>query len=181
MPRRKRKLSWVWGLVLLGLIIVAIVVVVLVKNYVFGNEVKNDVVEQNAIDIIQKPEGEKKNEDNVKEDVAKKEEIPQYDGEDPNTSEKLSGVVSYASVNNGNLVIRVNIDQYLTSGKCNLSLIKDGISIYDMESGVETSVATATCSGFDIPVAGLGSGRVEIKIALESDGKSGIIIGEAEI
>ena len=55
-----------------------------------------------------------------------KEEIPQYDGEDPNMAEELSGALTYVGVSGNNLLIRVNIDQYLSSGTCRLELNRGG-------------------------------------------------------
>lgn len=164
------------------LVVVAVGVVILVKSHVFDGESKN-ITEQNTTNIVEKPEEKKDEEENKKidEQVPKKEEIPQYDGDNPNMAEELSGVVSYAGVSGENLMIRVNIDQYLTSGNCALDLIRNGVTIYNMAAEIESSVATATCNGFNVPVAGLGPGKVEIKIILESEDKSGIITGEAEI
>lgn len=162
------------------LLITVFVVVVASKNHVFGGEVKN-TTEQNTNNIAEKLEGEKEGDNKTNEETSKKKEILQYDGNNPNTTEKLSGVISYTGVTGGSLVIRVNIDQYLTSGNCTLNLIKNGTIIYSTDVRIETSVTTSTCSGFDIQISEFGSGKIEIEVILESDGKRGIITGEAEI
>lgn len=182
MPRRRRNLRWVWGAVLL-LLVIAIIVIILVKNNVFGGNHSNTASPsgQNSANIVKQPEPKKDERKDSPEETPKKEEIPQYDGANPNTAEELSGVISYAGVNGGNLMIRVNIDQYLTDGKCVLTLSRDGTSIYNAEAGIESSVATSTCSGFNVPATGLGSGNLRIKIELKAGEKSGTIEGEVNI
>ena len=111
-----------------------------------------------------------------------KPKVVQYDGDDPNTAEELSGVVTYAGVTDGKLMIRVNIDQYLESGTCDLTLTRGGDSIYSSIASIIGGPSTATCEGFDVPVAGLGGGQVDINISIKSaDGRQGSIRGEASI
>lgn len=183
MPGRRRNFRWVWGLVFLLLIGGAIVMTVLTRNDIFGEKPSEATSGQNVTNKTQQGENKKDEKKDAPEEteMPKKEEIPQYDGEDPNIAESLSGVISYTRVNNGNLMIRVNIDQYLAGGECALSLTRNGTTIYNAVVGIESSVATSTCSGFNIPVAELGSGKLEIKIGLKADGKSGTIEGEANI
>ena len=92
------------------------------------------------------------------------------------------GVVTYAGVNDGVLMVRVNIDQFLTEGNCSLVLAKDGASLYTETVGVVDSSATATCEGFNIQTEKIGaSGNIGIRIMIKSGDKSGIIEGEVEI
>ena len=99
----------------------------------------------------------------------------------PRRRRNLRGVISYTGVTGENLMIRVNIDQYLANGECRLSLIRDESVIYNTVVEIESSVATSTCSGFNVPVAKLGSGSLKIKIELKFGEKSGTIEGEANI
>lgn len=116
-----------------------------------------------------------------------KEKVVQYEGEDPNTETGLSGVVTYAGVSGEKLMVRVSIDQYLTSGTCELSLKKDGVVIYSDTAGIVGSASTSTCEGFDILTSSLGAngatgaGKIEININISADGRSGAISGEVEI
>ncbi|MBO7657030.1 hypothetical protein J6S55_00035, partial [Candidatus Saccharibacteria bacterium] len=112
---------------------------------------------------------------------SKKEEVKQYDGDSPNMADSLTGVISYAGVSGGDLIIRVNIDQYLTTGNCGLTLKRDGNIIYSVTTNIEGSVSTSTCNGFKISSGELSSGKLEIEIALESGDKRGKILGEATI
>ena len=107
--------------------------------------------------------------------------VEQYEGEDPNTQNDLSGVVTYAAVSNGILAIRANIDQYLEEGKCELILKRNDATIYSSIANIINSASTATCEGFDVPVEGLGGGKVDIIINLSAGERSGSIRGEVNL
>ena len=124
----------------------------------------------------EKTESEKKDEE-----VANQQKPVQYEGNDPNESEELTGVVTYAGVNDGVLMVRVNIDQYITGGVCNLTLERGGDTIYNSIASLIGDVSASTCEGFDIPVGGLGGGKTNIIINLNADGRTGTIRGEADI
>ena len=111
------------------------------------------------------------------EEVVEKPKTIQYDGDDPNDLEELSGVVTYAGVTGDNLMIRVNIDQYLEGGTCELNLMRGGDIMHSETAEIVGNVTTSTCEGFDIPVNEVGSGNVEIIIHLKSGNKNGVING----
>lgn len=115
------------------------------------------------------------------EEVAEKQKVVQYEGGNPNTAETLSGVVTYAGVNDGVLMIRTSIDQYLTEGTCDLTLTRGGANIYSDRVDIVGDVSTASCAGFDVPVAGLGGGDIGININLSAGERQGTIRGEASI
>lgn len=104
----------------------------------------------------------------------------QYEGQDPNALAELSGVVSSARVTGEDLVIRTNIDQFISSGTCELTLTS-GDSTLTETADIVAMVSTSACDIFRIPVSKLSSGHWDIKINLSSDGKQGIITGEANI
>ena len=112
--------------------------------------------------------------------VLEKEKVVQYEGGDPNDAEELTGVVTYAGVSGDVLIIRTNIDQYLADGKCELTLNRGG-TIYNSIANIMSSVATSACDGFDVPVAELGGGEIEININLSADGRVGSLHGKANI
>lgn len=115
-------------------------------------------------------------------EVVEKPKVEQYDGEDPNMSESLSGAITYAGVVDESLMIRMNIDQYLEEGRCELSLVKDGATIYNSVANVVSNVTTATCEGFDILMGELGeTGLIEIKINITAGNKTGVVWGEVGI
>lgn len=116
------------------------------------------------------------------EDNAKKPKIEQYDGDAPNVYDSLSGVITYAGVAGNKLIVRVNIDQYLEDGRCELSLLKNDMVAYSSAVNLIPDVTTSTCEGFDVPLADLGeNGLVKIKISIASGDKSGVIWGETNI
>lgn len=188
MAKRQRKnLKWICGGVILIVLIVAGVVGIVLSNN-GSNDIDKDLQgdtkeKTEKIEIVETDDGEdeEKSEDEMQEELMKEKNVSQYEGANPNKADNLSGVMTYAGVNDGKLMIRVNIDQYLASGKCELALIRNGSNIYSSAASIVASASTATCEGFDVPTSNLGSGKVEIVIKLEADGRSGTIRGEANI
>lgn len=108
-------------------------------------------------------------------------EVVQYEGENPNQSEELTGAITYAGINGDRLTIRVNLDQYLTGGQCVLTLQRGGTKIHEERAQVASVASTATCAGFDIPLEGLGHGATEILINVDSGEKNGVMQGEVTL
>lgn len=186
MPKRKRDFRWVKWLSFLVLVVAAIVVVILVKNNYF-NEKSGDNPQQS--ENANRPEDKEPEvnsnsdriEENKTEEEKPEEKVPQYDGESPNKSETLTGMITYANVADEELTIRVNIDQFLQTGTCNIVMSRNGITYYTGSVGIIESVTTSTCDGFKIPVSELVSGNLQVEINLESEGKSGKIEGRVKI
>lgn len=180
--RRKRSKKWIYWLVILVLLIVAGVVVYLVwDNYFHEKKDETTETQETTMNKIVEKKEESKEPKKNSEDVEDEKKVKQYEGEDPNESESLTGAVTYAGVAGDKLVIRVNIDQYLNGGECVLNLLKDGTTIYSGTSGITTAATTATCEGFNVPVDAVGEGAVDIVIKVNSGGKVGTISGKAEI
>lgn len=110
-----------------------------------------------------------------------KPETQQYDGGNPNDNELITGVITFASASGDNLMIRVNIDQYLNGGNCNLVLNKGGTAAYGASARIIDVASTSTCEGFNVPLSELPSGKYEIVINLTSERKTGTIRGEVNI
>ncbi|MDO5480117.1 MAG: hypothetical protein Q4F58_00375 [Candidatus Saccharibacteria bacterium] len=183
MPKRKRSFRWVKWILFLILIVAAIVVVVLVKNNYFSDKKQDNPQQSESTSKTedQKPE-EKPSEDSKEgEDSKPEEKAPQYEGDSPNKSENLTGLITYADVINDELTIRVNIDQFLQSGNCNLTMSRNGVTYYSQSVGIQESVTTSTCDGYKIPVSELSKGDFQVEIDLESEGKSGKITGRVRI
>ena len=103
-----------------------------------------------------------------------------YDGNSPNNNSSLTGAITYARKNGNKLTIRINIDQYLTAGSCNLILSQNNSSVYVDSAHIIDGASTSTCAGFDIPVDNL-SGHYIITVNLDSSGKTGQIRGEVTL
>ena len=183
MAKRKNYKKWIWwgeGVVLVIVVIVGIVIGINSQSKKQDNENREEEAEK----VEQKDEveqGEKTEEEQKDEETARQQTPVQYEGNDPNTAEELSGIITYAGVNEATLVVRTSIDQYLTGGTCELTLVQGGTIIYSESASIVGDVSTATCQGFDIATAGLGGGNIEITINLNADGKRGTIRGEANI
>lgn len=173
--KRKNSKKWIFWVLMLVLFVAAAVVCYLVWNNYFRDKKEDKPTEEQSL----VEEHEEKKAEEKKEETIEKKKVVQYEGEDPNTQEELTGVVTYAGINGDNLMIRVNIDQYLESGSCELSLMQNGVAYSDVAS-IVGSAATATCEGFNVPVSGLG-GDYEIVIKISSGDKTGTINGKVEI
>lgn len=116
----------------------------------------------------------------VKEEEIIEDQSPvKLDGEDPNTSNELTGVINYAESDGETVMIRATINQYLESGACVLDLTSTDDS-FNLTDQITPSASTSTCS-FDIATSLLNSGKYNIKITLSSEGKKGIIEGEVDV
>jgi hypothetical protein len=170
-------------LLILVLIAFTVVTVVLVKNNLDKNTDNDGQQSVNTDEGKEKPEekSEQETEDKKEESAKPEEKAPQYEGESPNVSESLTGMITYAGVMGDKLVVRVNIDQFLQTGNCKINIIKDGDSIYNNTVLIQESVTTSTCDGFDIPVSQLVSGNLQAEVFLESGDRSGKIVEEIHI
>ena len=134
---------------------------------------------------VKKAEKESGKETEQKEPEQKSEDIiegktPVNQDGDANSGETLTGVINYAAVNDGTLMIRVSIDQYLESGECLLELNSPSDS-FTLTDQIAPSAATSTCS-YDIATSLLEEGsKYDIKITVTSGDKKGIIKGEVDV
>lgn len=178
MPRRRRSKKWISWLIILILLIAAGVVCYLVWNSYFndskmdgqgGTEVSSEVKEETGT-----TDGNEEVEDDEK-------KVKQYEGDDPNNAEELSGAVTFAGVVDEKVMIRANIDQYLGDGSCKLSLMNGESVAYEETTRIVSAASTATCEGFDISLDGISEGSYKIIIKIEANGKNGTIEGTLDI
>lgn len=102
-----------------------------------------------------------------------------YDGDNPNTLDDLTGVISTARfASDGTFLVRVNIDQYLSSGSCRLK-ITDNEGTTPVEKSVEIipEASTSTCAGFDLPASDLEpfATPLTVEVLLSSGDKTGTL------
>lgn len=179
--RQKQNKKWLYWILILVLLIIAGVVVYFVWDSYFRDKKENARNQENEAVIEKEKDVEKQPTAETTSDETGKKKVEQYEGEDPNLKNELSGVVTYAGVSSGKLMIRVNIDQYLQGGECELVLSRSGATVYSGRVNIIDNASTSTCEGFDVPSSGLGSGRTDITINLNAGGKTGIIKGEVEL
>jgi len=110
-------------------------------------------------------------------------EVDQYEGDDPNTYETLTGSITHAESDGTNLVIRVNIDQNLPRpiGNCRLSLTSGDREFMTNTSIISTGSIYSSCEGFDIPLDQLAPGDWKIDILLTYGEKNGTLTGEVHL
>ena len=187
--RKKNKKRLFWILMLILLVAAAVVVYFVWDGYFKGKGGGKKESSQEVEKVEERKEGEDRGVDarieeghgQLEDEVKDGKEIVQYDGENPNKAESISGVVTYAGVSGERLMIRVNIDQFLDDGECILNLVRNGSTIYNDTARVVGNVATATCEGFDVPVDGIGGGATDIMITINSGEKTGAITGKVEL
>lgn len=179
--RRRRSKKWIYWLFFLVLLIGAVLVCSMVYKDYFSDKPEEGA--ESKVEVKDDEEKEEGEQDTVagEAEVVKKEEVVQYDGDNPNELEELTGAITYAGANGNKLMIRVNIDQYLTDGVCNLSLRENGALIFSDSVGLDSSASTTTCMGFDIPLSITGGGNFQITINVNGDGKNGTIMGEVNV
>jgi hypothetical protein len=104
-----------------------------------------------------------------------------YEGADPNNSESITGSITAARFDGDKLIIRVNIDQYLSGGTCTLTL-SDGGNQLEKSTRLTPVAATSSCEGFDVMNSELTdySRPLDITITLSSGDKTGTITGRVE-
>ncbi len=177
--RRRRNRKWLKRGLIFALVIAAGVISYLVYDAYFKEPAPAPIPEAPETPVVEDAEVDEGYGEVVEEEavVEEKEEVVQYEGENPNDNAGLTGVMTFTSVTNGVLRVRVNIDQYATGGTCTLNLIQNGKSIYNMVVPTIDSAATATCEGFDVATEGLPKGATKIVIKITAGGKSGEISG----
>lgn len=187
--RKKNKKRLFWFLMLILLVAAAVVVYFVWDGYFKGKGGGKKESSQEVEKVEERIESEEGSADarieegrgQLEDEVEDGKEIVQYDGENPNKAESISGVVTYAGVSGERLMIRVNIDQFLDDGECILNLVCNGSTIYSDTARVVGNVTTATCEGFDVPVDGIGRGATDIMITINSGEKTGAITGKVEL
>ncbi len=99
----------------------------------------------------------------------------QYEGENPNKLDELTGTVTGTYVDNGVLTIMTTVDQYL-NGSCTLSMVGDNTGdTYSTTSNLLADVSVSYCEPFNIPLSALTNDHYQIEITLSGNGKTGKI------
>lgn len=190
---RRRSYRWIRTLVFLILLAAAAIICYLVwDNYFRDKDKGEDETTSNVSTVIADNGSEEKKDDNpteqdeqIKDDDGSLEKDEEkelgFDGVDPNVYQDLTGAVTFAGVMDDELMVRVNIDQYLAEGNCYLELRKGADTVYDSSVSIVSSAATATCEGFNVPISEVMDGHLIIQITLNSGDKSGLISGEVDI
>lgn len=109
---------------------------------------------------------------------------PQFEGEDPNELNELTGHIIYKDVDVANQALHsaVMINQYLQAdGQCVFNLKRDDAILRTSSAAATADVTTSVCGPFDISIADLSPGNYQIEVIITGDDKRGIIIDNLEI
>ena len=151
-----------------------------VYKFFFENQKEEKKTETQTQTVVPTEEKDPNKPEEISPELTKK-PVQKYEGEDPNENETLTGVITYAGATSNNVIVRVNIDQYIDGGSCVLKLIKNDSVEYEETSNLIADVSTSTCEGFNIVRTNLSDGNYTIRIELSSNGKTGSISGELNI
>lgn len=109
--------------------------------------------------------------------------VQQYEGEDPNDLEELTGVITYKGVENGVLTVMTMLNQYLhQTGVCAITLTGQNLhNSYTASVDAHGDATASYCENFEIPVSALASDTYNIEIKLTGDDKTGTINDEVKL
>ncbi len=108
---------------------------------------------------------------------------PQYEGENPNLSNELTGRINYNDLDPETQVIHamVTIDQFLQNdGQCIYNLKRDDAIIRTASAVAQPDIETSVCGPFNLSASGL-SGVYQVEIVLTGDNKRGVITSEIQL
>ena len=186
--KNKHKLIWIIVIILL-LASACLVIAWQRKFFPFGETSVQPANQQNdeqseaereAETPLTKNPSQNSNEESGRE--TEKDLPTQYEGDNPNSSNSLTGAITYKSTSNEQLVLRTVINQSLSSGTCNLKLthVESGRVITE-QANITPNPSSSTCEGFDIPLSGLASGAWQIEIQISSNEKTGVLTDSIEL
>lgn len=182
-----RNHAWVFVLVIILIIIAAIAVIVcLAKPQPTSSEPTEPIASDRPISTPTAGDTDSPTatpDDNSVSTPEAPEKAPQYEGENPNSLEELTGVVTYKGVENGTLTIMTMLHQYLhQTGLCVITLTGQNTqSSYTASVDAHGDATASYCENFDIPTSALASDTYRIEIKLTGDGKTGTIRDEVKL
>lgn len=108
----------------------------------------------------------------------------QYEGDNTNKSDSLTGVINYTSVSSDQLQVGTTINQFLENGTCKMTLTGPAKQVKTVTSDIAANPSSSSCGNLSIPLADLGndrSGKWTINITLQSGDRTGQISGEVNL
>lgn len=109
---------------------------------------------------------------------------PQFEGEDPNDLNELTGSIIYADIDAKNQALHsaVMINQYLHSnGQCVFNIKRDDAILRTASAVATADITTSVCGPFDISIAGLPPGNYQLEVIITGDDKRGVITDNLDI
>ena len=112
---------------------------------------------------------------------------PRYEGGTIQDSETLTGDISGINLVNGNLSIRVTVNQYINDpdGRCDLTLTDPSGNTHTFWSDLIANPQTSTCYGWDITADDLGgnisNGHWKASVTVTGDNRTGTFTKEVDL
>ena len=171
--------------IILLVIAAAVVLGLLFFKPTFEKKTQGDDSSSTTSDSTKESDDKKSSDDSTKKEEESTPEVKpeteknntQYEGEDPNTSASLTGIINYAGISEGNLIIRVSIEQSV-NGTCVFTLNTPSGKTVNGSSAITIGPSSAFCS---MTTPATESGTWKISVGATSADKHGIITGEANI
>lgn len=185
--KKQSKNHHIFLLIILALAIcAAITVALVVLNPLGGSKPTKENQETNnsSSSTEQKSESSDVKKEESKEEGKSTEPTPeaeknntQYEGENPNNSESLTGIINYIGISDDTLSVRVSIEQSV-AGTCVFTITTPSGKTINGSSAISVGPTSSFCS-FSTPAQESGSWKVSVG-ATSSD-KHGTITGEANL
>ena len=178
MPRRKRSKKWISWVVIAILLVIAGVVVYFVWDGYFRDKGDKTAGEDTSDKSSIVDDNTNKSESAT--DTAEESLDMGVTDDDvlvnpTNEYENLTGVITYAGVSGLEFLVRTSIDQYLTDGTCELTILQGGEVVYAASAAILPDVSTSVCDGFNVAVGDLPDGELDIVIEMSSGDKTGVL------
>ena len=174
---RKRDKKW-----LIIIILIAVLIVGIVSTIIILNATKPKSTENSDSNTSSTPVASENTSSDVSAPVTTNEgdnKTPaQYEGENPNNYDILTGIITYTGITNDKLVISAALDQFVT-GDCKFEIYNQDQLIFTGHNKIMAGPSSSFCNySADIPA----QGKYNLKVIPTSDNnKTGVITGEVEI
>lgn len=173
---RRRKFTVVIGL--LAIVIAAAVIFLLIRRPAPSEPLRDTPQAERPSAVL--PSSEKQPDPSTPDDNAKQSPQRQYEGEPVRDRKELTGSFTYRQMIDGQLVLRLTIDQLLTDGRCVLTL-SQGDQRIERTAPVIQNPSSSSCQGFSVPRSELAPGLWNISVAVKDRDRQGEIRSTVEV
>lgn len=165
-------------LCLAAIIIIAVAIVLIVKATASDEEITQTEPDGGVEDALVYSEEKDEELDLSPED---QKVIVQYEGENPNELDHLTGLITYTEVKDGKLLAMVSIDQYLSEGICTANLKNDSGIAATAKQPVEADASTSHCGPIAVSLSGVSGGKYQLEVVISSGDRTGTLTSNVEI
>ena len=163
------------ALCLVAIIVIAVIIVLIVK-IVSRDDIQTGEPADETENVLVYGEDDEEN------DLAPEDQkiIVQYEGDNPNELDYLTGLITYTEVSDGKLIAMVSIDQYLSDGVCVAGLRNGSQTATSIEQAIEADASTSHCA-IEMSLAGVSSGKYQLEVVISSGNKTGTLTSNVEL